>query len=567
MHRTWLVNRTNKDFLNCLARQASISPLLAQVLVNRGLKDAGSIREFLNPLMESTHDPFLLPDMRKGVERVRAAMNRGETVLVHGDYDADGITASALLLSSLRSLGLKALYHIPNRMTEGYGFSREGIRRARALGVRLIITADCGISSRNEVAEAGAQGMDVIVTDHHEPPEQLPDAVAVIDPHRKDSCYPFRGLAGVGVAFKFAQALAADLGRSGPGLEDLLDLVALGTIADSAPLLGENRILVTHGLRMINDSMCRTGIRVLKDIAGANGNSRGSSLSYSLIPRINAAGRIDDASRAVELFLTRDEGTAREIAALLDEQNRKRQKIEAEVLKSALDMIGSSDPGSVIILSSQDWHPGVIGIVASRLVEIFYRPVFLFSVRDSVAKGSARGIPPIHLYEVIDECAPVLRGYGGHRQAAGLSLDAGMLSEFRDRMTRIVEHRLGPEKIVPILEIDAAVKLSDLNFNLVRELALLEPFGECNREPVFGAKGAEVVSHRIVGNNHLKIQLRQCNVRVDTIGFTMGDQANIAAPTATLDIAFTPCINEWNGTRSLQLNLRGIRPGSTAQVV
>lgn len=560
MDRTWLVSRTNKEFLNHLARQASISPLIAQVLVNRGLKDAGAIREFLNPQMDNTHDPFLLPDMRKGVERVRAAMERGETILVHGDYDADGITAAALLLSFFRQKGINALYHVPHRITEGYGLSREGIRRARNCGASLIITADCGISSRDEVAEAGAAGIDVIVTDHHEPPDTLPDAVAVIDPHRKDSRYPFRDLAGVGVAFKFVQALTGNTGRHCAVLGELLDLVALGTIADSVPLLGENRIFVVHGLKRINDGNCRPGIMALREVAGVSGSSRGSSLSYSLIPRINAAGRLDDAGRAVELFLASDAGTTQEIAVMLDELNRKRQKVEAEVLDSALDMIGTGDPGSAIILSSPDWHPGVIGIVASRLVEMFYRPVFLFSVKDRVARGSARGIPPVHLYEVIHQCSSLLHGYGGHRQAAGLSLDEGRLSEFRDLMNRIIEERLGQDGFVPVLEIDAAVRLEDLNFNLVRELALLEPYGECNREPVFGAKDTEVVSHRIVGKNHLKMQIRQSAVRLDTIGFAMGDLADMAAPTTSLDIAFTPCINEWNGTRSLQLNLRGIRP-------
>ncbi len=560
MNSNWLVSRTNREYLNYLAHTFSISPVLAQVLVNRGLKEPDSIKEFLYPSLSNIHDPFLMPDMRAAVNRVKAAVERKEHVLVHGDYDADGVTSTALLVSSLNALGIKTSYHIPNRITEGYGLSSKGIEKAESVGASLIITADCGISSEAEISKARSKGMDVIVTDHHMPPEQLPEATAVIDPHRKDSLYPFKYLAGVGVVFKFIQALVADMGSSAMiKPEEFLDLVALGTIADSVPLLGENRILVTHGLKSINESRCRTGIRALKEVAGVNGGSRAGSLSYSLIPRINAAGRLDDAGAVVELFLTEDEGKARGIAGLLEEQNRKRRTIEADVLKSALKMIDGNNPDSAIVLASPGWHPGVVGIVASRLVDMFYRPVFLFSVKDSVAKGSARGIPPFHLYNAIDACADLLLGYGGHRQAAGLRIDLEKLPHFRDRMNGIVEEKLGPEEMVPVMEIDAAVKFSELNVNLINELTLLEPYGDSNRQPLFGARDIEVVNRNIVGKNHLKMLLKQDNSRIDTIGFSMGKQLESVKSAPSLDIAFVPCLNEWNGTRSLQLNLKAIR--------
>ena len=560
MHRNWLVSKTNQEFLAYLSNKISISPVLAQVLVNRGMKDVESIKEFLTPSISNIHDPFLMPDMRKAVDRLNAAIDRNETVFVHGDYDADGITATALLVSALGKFGLKTCYHIPNRITEGYGLSSKGIQKAKACNADLIITVDCGISSEAEVAAALSMGMDVIVTDHHEPPGKLPAATAVVDPHRIDSMYPFKYLAGVGVAFKLIQALILDMGRDDIKLEDLLDLVALGTIADSVPLVGENRILVTYGLKRINDSLARTGIQALKEAAGVNGGSRAGSLSYSLIPRINAAGRLDDASEVVELFLTEDEEKAHGTALLLEEQNRKRQKIEADVLKAALGMIDPHDLEPAIVLSSPDWHPGVIGIVASRLVDMFYRPVFLFSVKDSIAKGSARSIPPFNLYRAIAGCPELLLGYGGHRQAAGLRLDHKNLPAFRDRMNQTVEENLSAEDMVPVLEIDAAVKFSDLSFNLIKELALLEPYGDSNRQPVLGSKDIEIVSHKIVGGNHLKMQLRQDNFSIDTIGFSMGNQL-YDLEASSLDIAFNLGVNEWNGSKNLQLNLRAIRPG------
>ncbi|MEW6599936.1 MAG: single-stranded-DNA-specific exonuclease RecJ [Nitrospirota bacterium] len=562
MHRNWLVSKTNQEFLAYLSHKVSISPVLAQVLVNRGMKDEGMIREFLYPSLNNMHDPFLMQDMRAAVDRLKSAIKKSETVLVHGDYDADGITAAALLVSTLGKLGLKTCYHIPNRITEGYGLSIKGIEKAAALNANLIITADCGISSEAEVASAVSKGIDVIVTDHHEPPDRLPVAAAVIDPHRNGSVYPFKNLAGVGVAFKLVQALVQDMGRNDFNMEELLDLVALGTIADSVPLIGENRIFVTYGLRRINDSIARTGILALKEAAGVNGGSRAGSLSFSLIPRINAAGRLDDAGEVVELFLTDDRDRAGAIAHVLEEQNRTRQRIEADVLKDALSMISRDDPGPSIVLASPDWHPGVIGIVASRLVDMFYRPVFLFSVSGSVAKGSARSIAPFHLYRAIAGCSELLLGYGGHRQAAGLRLNLENLPLFHEKMNRIVKDNLTPEDMVPVLEIDAAVRFSDLTFNLTNELALLEPYGDSNKQPVLGARGIEVVSQKIVGNNHLKMQLRQADHSIDTIGFSMGKQIDNLGKASALDIAFVLGVNEWNGSRNLQLQLRGIRPRS-----
>jgi single-stranded-DNA-specific exonuclease len=566
MHRKWLVNRTNPEFIKYISLNASISPVLAQVLVNRGMRDIASIKNFLSPSLESLHDPFLLPDMDKAVDRVKTAIRNNETVFIHGDYDADGITSTALLVSALRKLKLKTFYHIPNRVTEGYGISKTGIDKAKACGADLIITADCGISSEGEILTALSTGIDVIVTDHHEPPDKLPEATAVVDPHRKDSDYPFRYLAGVGVAFKLIQALAQNIettGRTGDlDLKEYLDLVAIGTIADSVPLTDENRIFAIFGLQEINNSSCRTGIQALKKTAAIEKCLNSGHISYAIVPRINAAGRLDDAGEVVELFLTQDDEKASAISALLEQQNKKRQKIEGEVLKSALNMITPHQLDHAIVLSSHDWHPGVIGIVASRIADMYYRPVFLFSVKDSIAKGSARSIHPFHLYDAITECSDLLLGFGGHRQAAGLRMTVDNLQAFKKQMNGIVEKVLHADDMIPTLEIDATVNFSDLNFDLVKELRLLEPFGDSNREPVFGSKNIEIVNHKIVGSKHLKMYLKQNRINLDTIGFGMADKLGKVGNASVLDIAFIPSINEWNGSRNLQLTLKAIRPSN-----
>lgn len=562
MHRQWLVNRTNPEFLKFLSVKTAISPILAQILVNRGIKDQDAITKFLNPSLDQLHDPFLLHDMGKGVERLKKALDSGETVFVHGDYDADGITGTALLVSILTRLGIRTSYHVPNRINEGYGLSLLGIQKAKECGAGLIITVDCGISSEAEVMKARELDMDVIVADHHEPPEHLPEAVAVIDPHRAGSAYPFKYLAGVGVAFKFAQAFLQSLGKEDLLLEEGLDLVALGTIADSVPLTDENRVFATFGLRQINRKPGRVGLEMLRASACVDGDIRSSALSYTIIPRINAAGRIDDAGEVVKLLLSDDRDEAGRIARLLESQNRERQRIEGAVLKDALERIGSQEQENAIVLSSDAWHPGVIGIVASRLVEMFYRPVFLFSINGSVARGSARSIPQLHLVDSIAACSELLLAYGGHRQAAGLSIRAENLTAFQSKIRKVIQEKLEAGDMTPLLEIDAAIDLSDVSFELIRELSMLEPFGYSNRQPLFGAKDITIVSQRVVGNNHLKMQLRQARQSLDSIGFSMGKMLEKLESSPAVDIAFHPCLNEWNGMRNLQLNLQAIRPSN-----
>jgi single-stranded-DNA-specific exonuclease len=548
--------------LEYLSRNASISTAFAQILVNRGLKDTDTIKNFLNPSFDNLHDPFQIPDMERAVQRLKSAVEKGETILVHGDYDADGITATALLVSALNSLGLNTRYYIPNRITDGYGFSREGIRRAEKLGATLILTVDCGINSTEEVSLASSLGIDVIITDHHRPPQKLPEALAIINPHRFDSEYPFKDLAGVGVAFKLVHALFRDSHTTinDSQLSTLLEFVAVGTIGDSVPLTGENRILVQYGLKALNNSRS-PWIEALKETAGVNRQDMRSGLfSYTLIPRINAIGRLGDAHEVVEFFLTRDELKAKETASLLEEQNRKRQKIEESVYRSALGMLDAEHLDGAIVLHSPEWHPGVLGIVASRFVERFYRPTFLFSIKDSVAKGSARSIPSFNLYESICKCDTMLLGYGGHSQAAGIRIHVDNIPEFKQAIISVIENTFNRDDMTPTVEIDAGIELFEVNFNLIKELTLLEPFGIANQAPLLGAKGVEMISPRIVGNKHLKMKSKQKSISIDTIGFAMANHLELADSSSKVDIAFVPRMNEWNGNKTLQLNLKALRP-------
>ncbi len=559
MHRQWLVSKTNAEFLRYLSQRLSISNAFSQILINRGLTTQEAIKEFLNPSLDNLQDPYLLPDMDKAVQRLKSAIRNNEGILVHGDYDADGLTATALMVSTLRSLGLKPLYHIPDRLKDGYGFNKDTVEMAKAYGIGLIMTVDCGITAFDEVLMAKALGIDVIITDHHEPSMAgIPDAFAVVNPKREDCRCKFKELSGVGVAFKIAQALLQDSSNHSDAYQ-LLDIVALGTVADIVPLVSDNRVVVTHGLNAI-DRGERVGIKAMLEASGfSNREINTGLLSFSLIPRINAMGRIANASAVVELLLSDDIDRAIMVASELDEKNRERQRIEETVYQEALSMLEGQDADGVIVLSSENWHPGVIGIVASRIAESFFRPTFLFSIKDGIAKGSARSIPAFHLYNALEKCQQLLIAYGGHKQAAGLRMQSDKLHAFKRTLNSIFMDSINKEDLSPRLNIDASIELQDINLNLCKEIALLEPFGTGNEEPILGARGLEILYPRIVGNNHLKMKLRQRFHTVDTIGFDMGDMLERLQDTK-VDAAFTPCINNWEGGQSLQLNLKGIRP-------
>jgi len=583
LEKRWFIPRINHSLERSLSCGASLSSTLSQILINRNIETPEEARLFLFPSLENLSDPFLMVDMEKASARIKEAIRKKEHILIYGDYDVDGVTGTALLLSILRGFGSDVSFYIPNRLKEGYGLNTEAIRRLKTEDprLRLIITVDCGTTSHKEIDLANSLDIDVIITDHHQPQQvsgpgsqdYLPKAYAILNPNRRDSNYPFRDLAGVGVVFKLCQALMED-----PQCPDarLLDLVALGTVADVVPLVGENRILVKAGLESLSERE-RIGIKALKRVAGLEGRPINSGMvAFCLAPRINAGGRIGDARLGVRLLLTESEAEAIEIAESLERLNRERQEIEEGILSEAIEMLGFDTiglntrgyhlriPDYSIVLASPNWHVGVLGIVASRLAELFYRPAFLFCLKDGVAKGSARSIPKFHLHEGLTECSDLLRSFGGHSYAAGLIMEEENLDAFRIRIDEVLKSRLGEDDLIPRLRIDARVEFKDLNFDLVNELGILAPFGLGNPEPVLGAKGVEVLYPRIVGNNHLKVKLRQDRTVLDGIGFEMGDFLNgdrlKISEGDRIDLAFTPSINEWEGGKTLQLEIKAIRP-------
>jgi len=543
---------------------------MAQILINRDIKTSGEIDCFLKPSISQLSDPFELAGIKTAVDRIATASKSGEKVLVHGDYDADGLTATAILLNALKQTGIDACHFIPNRMEHGYGFTAASAKKAKQMGVGLLITVDCGITSFEAASLCKTMGIDVIITDHHEPVSsamkgsegedfRLPDALAVINPKICSLLSPVSNLSGAGVAFKLAHALAV-VHNSESEVYDFLDLAALGTMADVVPLTGENRIIVKEGLRVMENG-ARLGLQALQRVAGIEGKVlKTGLLLFTIIPRINAAGRISDPNNVLNLLLTDSEDEANDLSSWLDRLNSERQQIEEEVYQEAVSMLNSRDMPQVIVLSSEGWHKGVIGIVASRIAEKFYRPTFILSVEGAVARGSARSIPSFDIYNALTGCKEFLKGFGGHKQAAGLELDAGNISSFDDCINRIAYETLSEKDYIPSLEIDADVEFSDISFDLIKELELLEPFGFGNSEPFFGSKGLDVLYPRILKNNHLKMKLRQKNRTIDAIGFNMAASFDKIATATKVDAVFSPHVNEWEGVRSLQLNLKALRP-------
>jgi single-stranded-DNA-specific exonuclease len=566
MQLRWVMAEADEASVEQLRRELGIPAPVARVLVNRGVEEVSQAERFLSPSLKGLHAPEGLADMDRAVHRILLALETRERIWVYGDYDADGVTSVALLTSFLESAGVKVNWVIPNRERDGYGFHCCLIPETCDRG-GLVITADCGISDHEEVEKARARGLDVVVTDHHEVPESLPRAYAVVNPKRADNLYPFGELAGVGVAFMLAWALARRLkerriwppGKE-PSLKTYLDLVALGTIADQAPLLGENRTLVRHGLAQMAQGH-RPGIQALMRAAALENRPVSvGSLTFQLAPRMNAPGRLDEASPALELLLTKDSATATELAALLDGMNRKRQQIEDEVLREAearaWDAVRGGD--SALVLAREGWHPGVLGIVASRLVDRFGLPVVLVSLRDGMGKGSARAPEGYHLMEGLRSCGHLLQRFGGHRMAAGLKVEAGALEEFRQCLCAHAREALGERRGARVLRIDDRLAPGDITEELVRSLQKLEPHGTGNPEPVFQVDGVEISGCRRVGQAHLKLSLSHGSRVFDAIGFGMAEALPQDAR-GQARLACLPQLNDWQGRTSIQLKLKDLR--------
>ncbi len=577
--KRWIRRDTDGFLADEISRDLAISPVVARVLLNRGITEKEDAKRFLS--LSSTHllDPFIMNDMHRCADRVARSIMTGERVIIYGDYDVDGITAVSLYLLFFRDLGTDVLHYLPSRMTEGYGMNESSIMKIKEMGVSLIITADLGTTSHREIEVAASMGIDVIVTDHHEAPEDLPKAYGIINPNRRDSTYSFKGLAGVGVAFKFIGAIYEKIKAEAKvkgflklnldlNLLKYLDLVALGTIADVSPMLEENRFFVREGLKALSSGE-RIGVRALKEVAGIDGEVGVGTVGFQLAPRINAAGRLAGGETGIVLLTTRSMKEAIESARHLDAKNRERQKIEEGILNDVLIRIRNEvnlNQVSAIVLASPKWHQGVIGIVASRIAERFYLPTILISLKDDgTGKGSARSIPPLHLYKAIEQCSDYLEGFGGHKFAAGLTLRQERFDAFSRRFDEVVSESLGESDFLPAIRLDAEVRLADVTFGLIKDLDRLSPFGPANPEPVLAAMHVEPVSPRLVGNNHLKLTIKSGPHHLDAIGFDMGSfypqlTSRIQARQGSyLDIAFTPRLDTWRGEERIQMRIRDIR--------
>ena len=564
--KRWRVREPELALQKTLAASLNISTITSQLLINRGISDIQQAERFLSSTLSDIRSPLGMKGMKEGVERVQKALHNKEKIAIYGDYDVDGITSTSILLMFLKSAGANVSYYIPERIAEGYGLNADAISKLAERGVTLLITVDCGISDHAELKLAKGLGIDVIVTDHHEVPGDLPPAYAIINPKQSGCPFPFKNLAGVGVAFNFIIALRATLRDEGfwkekevPNLKEYLDLVALGTIADVVPLVDENRIFVKYGLMELTAST-KPGIIALKEISGLNDVPINAGMvGYRLAPRINAAGRVGKGVDGVRLLTSESYDEAASIAKLLDDGNKERQGLEEVILREATGMVESgliSDRKS-IVLASENWHPGVIGIVASRIAEKYYRPTVMIAIKDGVGKGSARSIHSFMLYEGLKECSHLLKEFGGHDYAAGLSINEENIEKFRDAFERVASNKLSDEDMVPEMDIDATMDLNDVTEGLVNELDNLAPFGEANPEPLLCSTGLGIADCKVVGNNHLKMRVKQGRTVRDAIGFGMGN-LNLS-PGINLDTAFIPQINLWNGGKSIQLKLKDVR--------
>lgn len=569
----WQVRPIEPAAVHDLARALRIPPLLATLLIHRGCASAEAARLFLEAPLDALPDPWRMAGMPAAVTRLRSAIARGEPIRVCGDFDVDGVCGTALLAAGLAELGATVSYRIPHRLQDGYGLPRRFVAEARADGIPVLVAVDTGSTAQASAELAKSLGIDLIVCDHHQPPPRVPPALAILNPRQRGCEYPFKDLCGAGIAFKLLQALGGREGCSGGAAG--LDLVALATIADAVPLLGENRILVRNGLPQIR-ARRRSGLMALAEVAGldlAERELKPGHVAFVLAPRLNAAGRMEEATAAIRLLLTEDAAEAAALAGQLDMLNRKRQAVEGGMLDEATALVEAARAGGIgpraIVLASVDWHPGVLGIVASRLVERYGLPTALIAVRGEEARGSIRSPTGWHVAEGLAQCADLLLRFGGHEAAGGFSLAPERIAAFRARLQVLVDAQVPQGRLEPVLTADAEADFSALDLDLVDMLSRLAPHGMGNPEPLFVARRVQAMrSPRRVGRNHLKMRLRQTAVDsrvLDSIGFNLGDLVeSLDRPDSpTFDLAFSPERNVWNGRETLQLRVRDIHVHSS----
>lgn len=560
--RIWEIREYDKHKAGCLAAELGISPLVTGILLERGLNDTESMREFLYGSLTPFHDPFLLKDMEKSVRRIERALAAGEKITVYGDYDVDGISASSLLYIYLHGRGARVETYIPQRKNEGYGLNDDALQSIAEGGTTLVITVDCGISGLHEVENA-PQRLDIIITDHHTVPEQLPPAYAIVNAKQADDAYPFKELSGVGIAFKLCQALEQKVPGRLPEWAELTELAALGTVADIVPLVGENRELVRRGLAAM-ESTELVGLKALIEASGlSNQRIAADNIGFGLAPRLNAVGRLEHAQRAVELLVTDDSYKASEIAAELNRENSLRQDISRQIQEEAEALLAQEEHiDTAIVLASEGWHQGVIGIVASRLVDKYHLPTILLSISGDMAKGSCRSIPALNLYEAIAAEADILTQFGGHHQAAGLTLPAAKVEEFRRRFKEYVRKALRPEDYQPHQIVDCVIgDKGEITLQDLQELQLLEPCGCANMPPVFAFRHALLHNAKAMGReqNHLQFLLDKGDFSYRCIMWNNAQLLHFMYDSMIADVAFQPKINVWREETSVQLHAMSVR--------
>ena len=561
MNKKWeCIELDNEKIKNVekIEDEYGISNLLAKILVNRNLTKKEDIDLFLKPTRHDFHNPYLMPDMALAVDRIIKAINNKEKILIYGDYDVDGITSITVVKNFLLERGANVTQYIPNRLNEGYGLNKDAIKKISDDAVNLIITVDCGISGIEEVDYANSLGLEVIVTDHHEVGEVLPNAIAVVDAKRKDNTYPFRELAGVGVGFKLIQAIAQRLELEEKEYLKYLDIVCIGTISDIVPLVDENRVIAKLGLKLVEVTK-NVGLKALLEASGYK-KIDSFTVSFGLAPRINACGRMGKEKEALNLFLTQDENEAKKIALRLNEYNKERQDIEKRIYEDAVNKIEKSEKNKqVLVLGSENWHHGVIGIVASKITDLYFKPSILICFEEDEGKGSGRSIPGFDLYESLTNCSENLEKFGGHSMAVGVTLKKENFEKFKEEFEKYAQNSNICD-IIPIIKIDEEITLEDINIKAVEELNMLEPFGEANKMPLFMYKNLKIHSIRTLSEGkHIKLTLKDNNFYIDSIGFNLGHLAEEYQIGDKVDVVGSLEINRFNGRESVQINLKDLR--------
>lgn len=564
MQKRWVVKQVDEVAADRLASELKIEKTIARLLVQRGINTYEEARIFFRPELSMLHDPFLMKDMHKAISRIKQALAADEKILIYGDYDVDGTTAVALVYTFFKDLFKNIDFYIPDRYKEGYGISFDGIDYAKANGYSLIIALDCGIKSIDKIAYAKERGVDFIICDHHLPGDTVPDAAAVLDPKQHDCKYPYKELSGCGVGFKLVQAYLRSEQKDERCLESLLDLVVVSIASDIVPITGENRVLAYYGLKKLNESP-RPGLKTILDLANVNKEKTITDIVFTIGPRINAAGRIKSGRSAVELLISAEHKESIDPGKLLNEHNAERKTLDATITKEALNMIESN----VVLLQrkstvvfSESWHKGVVGIVASRLTEKYYRPTIVLTESNGLVTGSARSVKDFDVYSAIEACSGLLEQFGGHKYAAGLTLKKENLDAFSERFEEVVAATIKEHMLTPEIEIDAEIELSEITPRTYRVIKQFAPFGPGNMAPVFLTRAVTDKGYgRVVGSSHLKLDICEHNplFTFPAIGFGLGDKLPLTRPARKFDICYSVEENEYNGKVSLQLNLKDLR--------